>query len=66
MKKLALFTFVFLAFGSLLHAQIEAPDNLRLQWSLPTASGNPSITLTWTPSPTEATGGYRIERRLGG
>lgn len=64
MKKLALITSAFLAFSNLLHAQIEAPDNLRLQWS-PTSEANPYIDLTWTPSPTEATGGYRIERRLG-
>jgi len=66
MKKIALFLTATLINGSLLHAQIEAPENLRLQWSPPADPGSPYIDLTWTPSPTEATGGYRIERRIGG
>lgn len=44
---------------------IDAPENLSLQWS-PTTAATPYIVLTWTPEPGEATGGYRIERRIGG
>ncbi|MCX6854811.1 MAG: thrombospondin type 3 repeat-containing protein [Verrucomicrobia bacterium] len=71
MKKLALFTSAFLAFSSLLHAQIpiEAPDNLRLQWS-PTSVANPYIDLTWQNPVSQADidtriTGFRVERRVG-
>ncbi len=70
MKKLALFSSAFLAFSSLLHAQqIEAPDNLRLQWS-PTSVANPYIDLTWQNPVSQADidtriTGFRVERRVG-
>jgi hypothetical protein len=43
----------------------EAPDNLTLNWS-PVSQNVPFIELRWTHNPTIATGGYRIERRIGG
>ena len=65
MKKLIVTLSSFVLALPTLKAAVEAPENLRLQWSAINVDP-PSITLTWTPSPTEATGGYRIERRLGG
>jgi Bacterial TSP3 repeat len=75
MKKLALFTSAFLAFSSLLNAQqIEAPDNLRLQWSTAAVTVPyvaPHIDLYWqNPSKAEDIDsritGFRVERRIGG